>query len=383
MECEPPMTLRFPIPSARSTARVAGILAALLLAACRAPGMKMDPRALEDKIQTVDMDGQHVTLRPLNAQAVLETERKPEPDLHDLLAPKVEPYRIGPQDVLLVTVWDHPELTLPLGQFRSDAATGSVVDEDGYLYYPYVGRVKVGGLTSVAARELLTQKLDSVLQKPQVDLKVVAYRSQKVFISGEVRNPGAYNITDIPFSLSEAINRSGGFLPTADESRVDISRGNRVWTVDFLDLLSRGNLIDRVILQDGDSIQVHHRSEAPVYVLGEVRNPSPVPSFNGRLTLAQALSEAGGISNLSADARSIYVLRRGKGDNAVDVYHLDGYNPVSLIMADRFQLEPRDVVYVDAGKLVRWNRVVSLLIPSTAVLTAIPSAASNSKSAFN
>ena len=289
---------------------------------------------------------------------------------------------MGPQDIVLVTVWDHPEITLPLGQFRTDAATGMVVDEEGYLYFPYIGRVKIGGFTITQVREILTQKLDKVLQRPQVDVKVVVFRSQKIYVGGEVRNPATYTVTDIPFTLSEAINRAGGFLPTADQSRLVVSRGDRTWTLNFQDLQSRDNRLDQILLKDGDSILVNHRDESTVYLMGEVRTPSSIPTRNGRLSLAQALSEAGGIANLSADARSIYVLRRGKADNTVDVFHLDAYSPVAMVMADRFALQPRDVVYVDAGTLVRWNKVMTLLLPTTTLITSVPSVAANSKVGF-
>ncbi len=358
---------------------------AFLLTACRAPGMKMDLSGL-DKDSTVRMNGQQVTLRPLNAQTVL-AYGTPTPavagiDLLDLLVAKVEPYKVGPQDIVLVTVWDHPEITLPLGQFRTDAATGMVVDEEGYLYFPYIGRVKIGGFTITQVREILTQKLDKVLQRPQVDVKVVVFRSQKIYVGGEVRNPATYTVTDIPFTLSEAINRAGGFLPTADQSRLVVSRGDRTWTLNFQDLQSRDNRLDQILLKDGDSILVNHRDESTVYLMGEVRTPSSIPTRNGRLSLAQALSEAGGIANLSADARSIYVLRRGKADNTVDVFHLDAYSPVAMVMADRFALQPRDVVYVDAGTLVRWNKVMTLLLPTTTLITSVPSVAANSKVGF-
>jgi polysaccharide export outer membrane protein len=95
-----------------------------------------------------------------------------------------------------------------------------------------------------------------------------------------------------------------------------------------------------------------------------MRVPRAQPLFHGRLSLARALAEAGGIEQLTSDAHSIYVLRAGRGDNAVDVFHLDSRNPVALVMADRFELQPRDIVYVDAGTLVRWNRVVSLILPT-------------------
>lgn len=346
--------------------------------------MKLDTRAL-DHPTTYQVNGEQVTLRNLDGAAVRAfgvAAPSSSAGLQELLSGKVEPYQVGPQDVLLVTVWDHPELTLPLGQFRTDAATGMVVDEEGCLFYPYIGRVKVGGLSVVQVRETLTTKLDKVLQKPQVDVKVLAFRSQKIFVGGEVRSPAVYNVTDVPFTLAEAINRAGGFLPSADQSRLMVSRGDRSWTLNFLELLGQGNRIGQILLRDGDSVHVHHRDEAPVYLLGEVRNPRSVPTYQGRLSLAQALSEAGGINTTSAAARSVYVFRRGQADNTVDVFHLDAYNPIAMVLADRFALRPRDVVFVDAGTLVRWNRVVSLILPSTAILTAVPTAAADTRTAF-
>ena len=362
-----------------------GLALPLLLAGCQAPGMKFDtqPTEVQTQVQQVQMNGQEVTLRPLNPETVKAFGARPAVQgFEELLVARPEPYRVGPEDVLLVTVWDHPELTMPLGQYRTDAATGLVVGEDGQFFYPYIGRVKVSGLTVIQVRDLLTAKLDKVLQKPQVDVKVLSYRSQKVYVGGEVKAPAVYNVTDIPFTLAEAVNRAGGFLPTADQSRVVVSRGDRTWTLDFLELMAQGNRIGQVLLKDGDSVHVYHRDEAPVYLLGELNKPGSVPAYNGKLSLAQALSEAGGIANQSADARSIYVFRRGKAENAVDVFHLDAYNPVAMVLADRFALQPRDVVYVDAGPLVRWNRVISLILPSTTVLSNLPNAAADAKSAF-
>lgn len=368
-----------------SFAKPFGVMVSLLLTltSCRAPGMKFNTGAF-DKDMHAQVNGLEVTLRPLNPATLQAfSTRPPENAFQELVVANPGPYRIGPLDTLMVTVWDHPELNSPLLMSRADATTGFgtagsavsglVVDDSGCLYYPYAGRLKVAGLTSVEARELLTAKLELVLQKPQVDLKVIAFRSQKVFISGEVRTPAQYNITDVPFTLAEAINRAGGFLPTANQSRVDVSRGNRTWSLNFFELLIQGNHIARIMLKDGDSVHVHLRDEEPVYLLGEVRNPRSVPTYNGRLSLAQALSDSGGINSSTAETRSIYVFRRGKGENTVDVFHLDAYNPVAMVLADRFALQPRDVVYVDAGPLVRWNRVVGLLAPTVTALSTTAS----------
>ena len=381
----PSQTLSSAVPASRAFRRwgLPALAASLLLLGCRAPGMKFDAQVPAQGETQVQINGQDVTLRPLTPETVKAFgTRASEGGYQELLSAKAEPYRVGPQDVLMVTVWDHPELTLPLGQYRTDSATGLVVDDDGQLFYPYIGRVKVAGLTVQQVRDLVTLKLDKVLQRPQVDVKVLAFRSQKVFVGGEVKTPAVYPVTDIPFTLAEAVNRAGGFLPTADQSRILVSRGERTWNLDFLELMAQGNRISQILLKDGDSVHVYHRNEAPVYLLGELRDPKSVSAYNGKLSLAQAISDAGGINNQTADARSIYVFRRGTAENAVDVFQLDAYNPVAMVLADRFALQPRDVVYVDAGPLVRWNRVISLILPTTSVLSTIPSAVNSSKAAF-
>jgi polysaccharide export outer membrane protein len=354
---------------------MAAILAAmLLLTACTAPGMKLDAKP-SGRPAASEQGGLQVTLRKLDAQAV-QTQRVRPLDtaaLAQLMVDQAGPYRIGPQDVLLVTVWDHPEITLALGAYRTDNATGSLVDEAGCVFFPYVGRILVKGMSTSEARARLTLELAKTLQHPQVDVKVLAFRSQKIYVGGEVKAPATYNVTDVPFTLAEAVNRAGGFLPTADDSRLVLTRGGRSWVLDFQALMSRSNLGERILLQDGDTLMVPASAEDPVYMMGEVLKPGSLPLVHGTLSLAKALSDAGGIDGKSADARSIYVIRQGQAANSVDVYHLDARNPTALILADRFALDPRDIVYVDAGTLVRFNRVMDLLLPtvSTVVTGAV------------
>jgi polysaccharide export outer membrane protein len=119
----------------------------------------------------------------------------------------------------------------------------------------------------------------------------------------------------------------------------------------------------QILLQDSDVVRVASREEAKVYVLGEVDKPSALQLENGRLSLVQALADVGGLSPLSAQAKGIYVIR-AQDSTDIEVYHLDARNPVALAMADRFPLRPRDVVYVDATNLARWNRVLGLLAPT-------------------
>ncbi len=379
-------------PRAKAAPKVAPTLAlgaalgaVLLLGACRAPGMKL--REQPSRPETTRVDGLTVSLQPLNLTTVQAQERPAGEtfSLEGLLAQNPPVYLVGPQDILLVTVWDHPEITLPLGQYRQDTAAGTVVDEHGDLFFPYVGKFHVAGLSVGQVRDKLAALLNKVLQNPQVDVKVIAYRSQKVYLGGEVRNPGVYPVNDVPLSLTEALNRAGGLLPTADDSRILLSRGQKTWTLNFQALLSQGNRVGQILLQNGDSLQVPHLNDAPIYMMGELLRPGTTPLVHGQLSLAKAIQDSGGIQGQTADPRCIYVIRQGSSLNAVDVFHLDARNPTAMILADRFPLRPRDIVYVDKGTVVRWGQVVNLVLPAysgllqTAVSAKYLGSSSNSR----
>jgi polysaccharide export outer membrane protein len=335
------------------------------LVACQAPGQKLTTRPDRNESPT-EVGGLMVTLHPVTPQLLsAKPARGLEPvDLSGLVSMKVPTYRVGAQDVLLATVWDHPEISLPMGPNRSDASYGNLVDEGGYIFFPYVGRIKVAGMTTGEVREALTNQLAKSLRNPQVDVKVLVYRSQKIYVGGEVRNPAVYTVTDVPFTLAEAVNRAGGFLPTADDSRLLLTRGNQTWKLDLPQVMAASGRLGQILLQDGDTLQVPNISEEPVYMMGELVRPGNVPLIHGNLSLAKALSDVGGIQVATADATSIYVIRAGSGANSVDVFHLDGRNPASMVLADKFALNPRDIVYVDAGTLVRFSRVMALLLPT-------------------
>jgi polysaccharide export outer membrane protein len=85
---------------------------------------------------------------------------------------------------------------------------------------------------------------------------------------------------------------------------------------------------------------------------------------DGRLTLNEALGEAGGVSTANGEPRQIYVVRNTSDAHHPLVYHLDAASPVALALAESFELQAKDVIYVDATGLTRWNRVVNLILPS-------------------
>jgi len=263
--------------------------------------------------------------------------------------------------VLSIIVWDHPELTIPAGEVRAPESAGRLVNQRGEIFFPYVGVVKVAGKTVDQVRELLAARIARYIAKPQLDVRVAAFRSKKVFVVGEVQNPGAKSIDDVPMTLMEAISRAGYALPEADLTNVTLTRGDKLYRLDLLALYQRADLARRLRLVDGDVINIPDRRDKKVFVLGEVTKPTTLTIDKGRLTLAEALGEAGGVNPVTSDPRRIYVIRGTQ--QAPEIYQLDAKSPSALLLAEQFELQPRDVVYVSAAGITRWDRVVRQLLP--------------------
>ncbi len=293
-------------------------------------------------------------------------------DLTPLFVPHPAPYTIGRADILSIVVWDHPELAasgMVTASAVQDTATvqpyatppGFVVDHQGRIQFPLIGMLSLDGKTEEQARTLLTQKLARYIARPNVTLRVQAYRSRRVYVDGEVRTPGLQAIDDIPMTLVEALNRAGGMQPNADQSRIAVERGGTRYNVNLRELVQKGINPGTILLAHGDVVRVHSRDESKVFVSGEVITPRALTMHNGRLTLNEALGETGGISPLSGDARQVYVVR--KTPARTRVFRLDARDSGALAMAESFDLQPKDVVYVAASALANWNRHLSLLFP--------------------
>ena len=365
--------------------KMCGVVALIpLLAACAlAPGMRME----EKYVSTPADSGVRPVLKTITPQ-LLQAERalreqQASQDISALVATPA-PYLIGSGDILSIVVWDHPELSTPamigLGATITTSTSptdtssptttpGFMIDQDGMVQFPYVGPLKLGGLTEVQARNLLTSKLARYIKKPDLTLRVQAYRSKRIYIDGEVRTPGVQNINDLPMTLMEAVSRAGGFLPTGDQSQINISRAGTTYRVNLPQLVQKGINPANILLANGDLVRVVSIVESKVFVLGEVARPATLTLRNGRLTLNEALGDAGGLNQLSAEGKQVYVVRNTADMNPI-VYNLDARSPVALALAENFELKPKDVVYVDPSSLANWARVISLIVPSAQSVTS-------------
>ncbi len=342
------------------------LCSACALAGCGSvPGMHLDTASAELReradLLTIDLP----TVQQLRSQTRAQAQRQQALPANFQAGGQPYQYRVAPQDVLQVTVWNRPELNNPSN--TSNELSGRVVNADGTLYYPFVGPFVAAGRTVQEIREHITNGLMKVIKLPQVDVSVLQYRSQRIYVSGEVRTPGTVPVTDVPPDLTDIIARAGGVTNDADLAGVTVTRGRDTLRLDLQSLYYAGNLRSNVRLKHGDIVNVPERRASKVFVTGEVIRPAALLLPRGPFTLADALADAGGVNPLSSNAGQIYVLRGGASARP-QIYHLNAAAPDALLLADQFELTARDVVYVDAAAVVRWARVMgNLLAPASFV----------------
>ena len=269
-------------------------------------------------------------------------------------------YRLSKGDILSITLGDYPQIP------KSDI--GYPIDQQGYIQFPLIGRIKANGLSLPQFTSQLRNQLQRYLKYPDPQVQVLKYRSNNFFIDGAVRQPGEFSIEDRPVSLYTALSMAGGVGPEGDSNNLVLIRNGTNYELGLLDLQNMGISASRIYLRDGDSIHVNSRDRNKVYVLGEFGSVKPIEIPEQGLSLTQVLGEVQGLDSRTADAAKLYVIRDHGHASYTDIYHANLQSVTNLALANRFEMQPGDIVYVDPTGLTRWNRVLSSILPSASAI---------------
>lgn len=234
-------------------------------------------------------------------------------------------YPLGAGDAIRIQVFQNPDLTIE-----------TRVSENGSITYPLIGAVDLGGLSIAVAEQKIADALQKggFIQKPQVNIVLVANRGNQVAVLGQVNRPGRFPLETANTRLSDMLANAGGASVGGDD--VAIVSGTRNGQpfrkqINIPSIFLDEKIQDDIVLQGGDLVYVHR---APVfYIYGEAQRPGSFRIERG-MTIMQALAQGGGPTARGSEKR-LRLSRKG-ADGTIQQIEPQLTDPV---LAD-------DVIYV-------------------------------------
>lgn len=315
---------------------------------------------------------QTVDIRSISVELIVEQNRQQQQTVGAAMPESLQEeianyeYYVERGDMLQITVYDHPELTNPSGSNNSGESSGITVENDGTIYYPYIGKVPVVGLTVDQIREAISQPLAEYIAAPQVSVRIIRFNAKRAYVTGQVSSPGQQPITNVPLTVLDAIASAGGLTENANWHEVLLSRNGTETRLSVYEMLNHGRLGQNMLLQHGDVLHVPVVGQRVIYVLGELNRINTLSIGNMTMSLTEALTRSGGLNQVTSNAEGIFVIRPNAlgDDKLATVYQLNVKNAVVFAVGTQFMLQPSDIVYVTTAPVTRWNRVLSQALPS-------------------
>lgn len=292
-------------------------------------------------------------------------------------------------DVLRVRVFERYEGGIFPTLQRSGADFGAQrVTDEGTINVPYAGVVQVEGLELSQIEHRIVAKLGTRAQDPQVIAEVVTDWSYTVMVSGEVKRPGRVSILDGVRTVVDAINNRGGLASGggaegaggggagsagggSNQTEVVVRRGGLViLDAQYSELLAGGD----IAIQKGDEIVARPNSRT-FTVLGAVMKSGNIEMSKPNLSLLEALGSVGGLSEQRANKSGVYVFRMGdletKPSAKARVFRLDLNLPVSIFVAQQFNIQVRDVVYVTNAPLYEYDKILKPIYQTFSTVSVV------------
>lgn len=284
--------------------------------------------------------------------------------------------RLGIGDRLVVTIWE----AAPEGLFSTpdgkQVSVPVVVDENGYIFIPYAGRIRVAGLSVEGVRAGIQERLKGKAIEPQVLVIVEGNESSGVVVVGDVNKPGQYTMSVRGMRLLEAVARAGGSRQATYETVVTVKRGRAAGTARLVDLIEYPE--NNIWLAPGDNILLTHKPRT-FSAFGAVKSTQLVPFKTESVTLAEGLAQVGGLKDFFADAAGIFLfryedralVRKLKGPSADKfasnrvpvVYKLNLRQAEAFFLARSLEMRDKDIIYVANHPTAEFGKFLQIIGP--------------------
>ncbi|MBA5775812.1 polysaccharide export protein [Stappia sp. F7233] len=283
---------------------------------------------------------------------------------------------LGVGDGLVIGIWE----AAPDGLFST--ATGksvqvpTVIDQSGFIFIPYAGRIHADGLTVEGLRTAIEDKLKGKAIEPQVSVTVQNNASNSVVVVGDVAKPGQYPLSIRGSRLLELVAQAGGAREAVYETVVTLKRGHRSGTARFEDLIDYPE--NNIPLVSGDNILLSHKPRT-YSAFGAVGQTTLVPFKTQTVTLAEALAQVGGLKDFFADAGGVFLFRYEdaalvrllrpdlassvSGETFPVVYRLNFREPQAFFTARAMEMRDKDVIYVANHPTAEFGKFLQLIGP--------------------
>ncbi len=255
-----------------------------------------------------------------------------------------------------------------MGAARSLQLPEQIVQSDGTVSVPFVGRVPVAGQTPQAIERRIVEALKGKANTPQAMVRVQAV-AQEVTIVGEVRSAKRQTLSQKRERLLDAIASAGGASAPVEKVSVSLTRAGVTVDVPLQQVIREPR--ENVELAAGDVVTLYHQPRHFV-ALGAVSKQGEVPFEATGITLSQAMARAGGLNDGKAAATDVYLARQSEGKSSV--YHLDLSRPEALFVMRNTPVHSGDIVYVanaQAADLQKFLALLGALVSPAASVSAL------------
>lgn len=289
--------------------------------------------------------------------------------IYHLFNNKQHIYRLTAGDVLSIQLWAYPEITPPIQDISNIKAAGYPIDPNGNVYLPLLGQVKVAGKTLAETNQYLRSQFSRYLKHPDVVVRVLSYEGRRYFVNGQVMRSGQYTLNDQPISIYTALGQAGGVnTETGDNTNIQLIRQGQTYHLNAVELEKQGLSLHNLLIQPNDTIFVNAKQNQKLYVMGESNKSQSLTLRDQGMTLSDVLGESEGVNPYSASAARIFVMRTDLNTKTSTIYHLNLSSLGNLALANQFQMQKNDIVYIDATGLTRWQRIMNQIVPFSSAL---------------